>query len=69
MSTFISGNWQEQIDVRDFVTKNITPYDGDDAFLQSASQRTKNMWKVCMDAIKEERANNGVRAIDNELIS
>ncbi len=69
MSTFISGNWQEQIDVRDFVTKNITPYDGDDTFLQSASQRTKNMWKVCMDAIKEERANNGVRAIDNELIS
>lgn len=69
MSTFKSGNWQEQIDVRDFVTKNITPYDGDDSFLCGPSSTTKKLWQICLDAIKEERANNGVRAIDNQLVS
>lgn len=69
MANFNSGNWNESIDVRDFVLKNITPYDGDSSFLQDATERTKNMWNICLDAIKEERENNGVRAIDNELIS
>lgn len=69
MANFITGDWQEKINVRDFVSKNITPYDGDASFLTEATQRTKNMWQVCMDAIKEERANNGVRAIDNKIIS
>lgn len=69
MSTFIPGKWQEQINVRDFVTKNITPYDGDDSFLCGPSATTKKLWQICIDAIKEERANNGVRAIDNQLVS
>ncbi|MBP6609945.1 MAG: formate C-acetyltransferase [Paludibacter sp.] len=69
MSTFKTGNWQEQIDVRDFVTKNITPYDGDASFLCSPSATTQKLWKICIEAIKEERANNGVRAIDNVLVS
>ena len=69
MANFISGDWQEKINVRDFVSKNITPYDGDASFLSEATQRTKDMWQVCMDAIKEERANNGVRAIDNKIVS
>lgn len=69
MANFISGNWQEKINVRDFVSKNITPYDGDASFLAPATERTTNMWKICMEAIKEERANNGVRAIDSETIS
>ena len=62
-------NINNKIDVRGFVSKNITPYDGDASFLKGATQRTKDMWQICLDAIKEERANNGVRAIDNELIS
>ena len=62
-------NETQKIDVRDFVTKNITPYDGDASFLKGPTQRTKDMWNTCLDAIKEERANKGVRAIDNELIS
>lgn len=69
MANFNSGNWNEKINVRDFVLKNITPYDGDATFLKGATERTKNMWNLCLEAIKEERANNGVRAIDNELIS
>ena len=69
MSSFIPGNWQEKIDVRDFVTKNITPYDGDDSFLCGPSETTKKLWQICVQAIKEERENNGVRAIDNQLVS
>ncbi len=63
------GNGHPIIDVRNFVSKNITPYDGDASFLTGATQRTKNMWDICLHAIKEERENNGVRAIDNELVS
>ena len=63
------SNSNNKIDVRGFVSKNITPYDGDASFLKGATQRTKNLWQICLDAIKEERANNGVRAIDNKIIS
>ncbi len=63
------NNSNNRIDVRGFVSKNITPYDGDASFLKGATQRTKDMWQICLDAIKEERANNGVRAIDNETVS
>jgi len=69
MSEFIAGNWQECIDVRDFVTRNITPYDGDESFLSKPTERTLHLWKICLEAIKEERDRNGVRAIDNEIIS
>ncbi|NLA61692.1 MAG: formate C-acetyltransferase, partial [Bacteroidales bacterium] len=54
---------------RGFVSKNITPYDGDASFLKGATQRTKDMWDICLNAIKEERAKNGVRAIDNKIVS
>ncbi len=69
MQTFKPGKWQTEINVRDFVSANITPYDGDDSFLQSPSATTKQLWQICLEAIKEERSNNGVRAIDNELVS
>ena len=65
----VNSNLNNRIDVRGFVSKNITPYDGDASFLKGATQRTKDMWQICLDAIKEERANNGVRAIDNETVS
>ena len=69
MSEFKAGNWQEKIDVRDFVTRNITPYDGNESFLCKPTERTLHLWKICLDAINEERQNNGVRAIDNEVVS
>ncbi len=69
MNTFKNGNWNEQIDVRDFVTRNITPYDGDGSFLCGPTETTKKLWQICLDAIKEERANNGVRSIDNQTVS
>src|SRR6056297_1914193 len=66
---FKSGNWQNAIDVRDFVLKNVRPYDGEGDFLCDATERTEHLWKICLDAISEERANNGVLAIDNETVS
>ncbi|WP_430809714.1 MULTISPECIES: formate C-acetyltransferase [unclassified Carboxylicivirga] len=67
--TFVKGAWNEQVNVRDFVQKNITPYDGDSSFLCGPTDRTKKLWDICLEAIKEETANNGVRSIDPEVVS
>ncbi|MBI9063920.1 MAG: formate C-acetyltransferase [Marinilabiliaceae bacterium] len=66
---FVTGNWDEQVNVRDFVQSNITPYDGDHSFLCGPTERTKKLWDICLEAIKEETANNGVRSIDTETVS
>ncbi len=61
--------WNEKIDVREFVIQNVTPYYGDASFLPGATERTKELWAVCLRAMKEERERNGCRAIDTERIS
>ena len=66
---FKDGLWSKEINVTDFVKTNITPYLGDASFLVGATERTKHLWNLCMQAIAEERANNGVRSLDNETIS
>lgn len=66
---FVAGEWNEQVNVRDFVQKNITPYEGDHSFLCGPTERTKKLWDICLEAIKEETANNGVRSIDTETVS
>ena len=66
---FKEGVWNETINVRDFVVKNITPYYGSEEFLVGPSERTKKLWDVCKDATKEERQRNGVRSVDTETIS
>ncbi|WP_224484905.1 formate C-acetyltransferase [Robertkochia aurantiaca] len=66
---FIEGTWTTKVDVRDFVVKNISPYQGDDRFLTGPTERTQKLWEVCKIAMKEERENNGVRAIDTGTIS
>ena len=67
--TFKDGLWSKEINVRDFVSNNITPYDGDASFLQGPTERTKKVWDVCLQAIEEERVNNGVRSLDNKTVS
>lgn len=66
---FKGGAWEEEINVKDFVNKNITPYEGDASFLSGPSERTKKIWDICKEALKEERDNNGVRKIDNKVVS
>ena len=66
---FKAGEWQKSINVRDFVSNNLTSYSGDASFLCGATDRTKKLWQICLDAVKEERANNGVLSIDTETVS
>ena len=66
---FNDGRWSHRIDVADFVYNNITPYEGDASFLAGPTERTKNLWNKCLEALEEERQNGGVRAIDAKTIS
>lgn len=66
---FKPGIWQDSINVRDFVIRNVRPYDGDGSFLSPATEKTKKIWDICMKALKEEQENNGVRSIDSHTIS
>ncbi len=66
---FIDGAWSRSINVTSFVRTNITPYEGDASFLQGPTQRTLSVWNCCLKALEEERANNGVRALDPNTVS
>ncbi len=66
---FKEGVWNETINVRDFVIKNITPYYGNHEFLVGPSDKTNKLWDVCKEATKEERQRNGVRCVDTEIVS
>ena len=65
----VNGEWTKSINVRDFVLNNVTSYYGNHSFLTEISPRTKRLWKICIEAMADERKNNGVRAIDTETIS
>ena len=52
---FVGGKWESEINVRDFIQKNYTPYDGDDSFLADATQDTKDLWEQVLDLAKQER--------------
>ncbi len=66
---FTDGVWSREINVADFVSKNIVPYTGDASFLKGPTERTRRVWDTCLQALEEERRNNGVRSIDAEVIS
>ena len=66
---FVSGNWQKAIDVRDFIQRNYTPYDGDDSFLAGPTEATTKLWADVMDLFAQETANGGVLDMDTKLVS
>ena len=51
---FSTGNWNNKVDVRDFIQRNITPYEGDESFLAPATQRTLDYWGKVAELMKEE---------------
>ncbi len=51
---FNAGVWCDEVDVRDFIQKNYTPYEGDDSFLCQATDRTKKLWEKVMELMREE---------------
>ncbi len=66
---FTGGNWEKFVDVRDFIQKNYTPYEGDDSFLAGPTQNTTDLWAQVMDLTKKEREAGGVLDMDTKIVS
>ncbi|QGH33063.1 formate C-acetyltransferase [Gracilibacillus salitolerans] len=66
---FATGRWQEEIDVRDFIMKNFTLYEGDELFLTDATEDTLKLWEQVMELTKREQENGGVYDLDTEIVS
>lgn len=66
---FAGGVWQREINVRDFIQKNYTPYDGDDSFLAGPTKATECLWDQVMELSKKERDAGGVLDMDTKIIS
>ena len=52
---FVGGNWETDIEVRDFIQKNYTPYNGDESFLEGPTEATEKLWDKLQQLQKEER--------------
>ncbi|OUP48828.1 formate C-acetyltransferase [Lachnoclostridium sp. An181] len=68
-TSFKGGIWEKEINVRDFIQKNYTPYEGDDSFLADPTEDTKDLWAQVMELNKEEREKGGVLDMDTKIIS
>ncbi|OUM89502.1 formate C-acetyltransferase [Caldibacillus debilis] len=66
---FKGGKWQEEIDVRDFILKNYTLYEGDESFLEGPTEATKKLWDQVMELSKKEREAGGVLDMDTKIVS
>lgn len=66
---FTGGVWEREINVRDFIQKNYTPYDGDDSFLAGPTTATNALWAQVMDLSKQELEAGGVLDMDTKTIS
>ena len=67
---FNKGDWQSEINVRDFIQHNYTPYEGDNKFLTQPTEKTKKLWNEVLDLYKQEHnAPGGVLDIDTKTIS
>ena len=68
--SFEPGKWsQDEVDVRDFIQRNYTPYEGDGSFLAPATEATKKLWDIVMDYSKKERERGGVYDADTSIVS
>lgn len=66
---FANGEWQKEIDVRDFIQRNYTPYEGDESFLTGATEATRELWAQVMELSEKERKKGGVLDMDTKIIS
>lgn len=66
---FEQGKWNVEINVRDFIQKNYTPYDGDESFLKGATEKTLKLWEKVSLLMENERKCGGVLDIDTKTIS
>ena len=68
-TNFAGGKWESDIDVRDFIQRNYTPYDGDQSFLEGPTEATDKLWGELKELQKEERAKGGVLDMETEVVS
>ena len=66
---FAKGAWQNRVNVRDFIQKNYTPYEGDDSFLAGPTEATEKLWDEVMDLFAAEREAGGVLDMDTDVVS
>ena len=67
---FVPGKWcNDEVDVRDFIQRNYTPYEGDASFLAPATEATKKLWEIVCDLTKQELAAGGVLKADTKVVS
>ena len=66
---FKGSKWTDDIDVRDFIQKNYTPYDGDESFLEGPTEATDILWGKVQELQKQERAKGGVLDCETEVVS
>ena len=65
---FKSGEWRHLVNVRNFIQKNYTPYEGDDAFLEGTTERTDKVWEKCHALIVEE-VQKGIIDVETDIVS
>ncbi len=68
-NNFNEGDWTNEINVRNFIQTNYTPYEGDCSFLADATEKTRNLWNTVLDLYKKEKENGGVLEISNDIAS
>ena len=66
---FKEGIWTGEVDVRDFIQKNYTPYEGDESFLVGPTERTKELWGEVLDLLLKEREQGGVLDMDTKTVT
>ena len=68
-NSFQGGIWEKEINVRDFIQKNYTPYEGDEGFLAEPTEATRELWEQVIKLSEEERKKGGVLDMDTHIIS
>ena len=66
---FAEGQWTSEVDLRDFIQKNYTPYNGAEDFLAGPTEATDKLWGMLKDLQKQERAKDGVLDMETEVVS
>ena len=66
---FAKGDWQKEVNVRDFIQKNYTPYEGDESFLAGATEATTKLWDNVMEGVKQENRTHAPVDFDTALAS
>ena len=68
-NNFNSGSWENEVNVRNFIQLNYTPYEGDSSFLADVTEKTNKLWQEVLELYKKEREAGGVLGISTDVAS